>query len=148
MRRTSTLRLLVIDNSELAKNMYGLLFQDLPGYRVEFAEKLEGLEERKRRARPHVVLLNSNAVSREDSEVKAMAFLADYPTVIVSALDRLDLKDLARQHDNVELIHKPFYPYDLITVINRVASTHHPLSGSTEPAPAPKRRRMRKKGSA
>ena len=142
MRRTSTLRLLIIDRSELAKNMYELLFRDLPGYRIELADSADGLADRQRRARPHVILVNSNALEKSVEP----AFVADYPTVVLGAPDRMDLKALAREHDNVAIVEKPFYPYDLITIINRVASKYHPLSSSMEPAPAPKRRRMRKKG--
>ncbi len=140
MRRTSTLRLLIIDRSELAKNMYGLLFRDLPGYRIEFAESADGLDARQRRAKPHVILINGNAIEQEGRP----AFIDEYPTVLISGPQRMDLKELAREEDKVELVPKPFYPYDLITVINRVASKFHPLSGSTEPAPAPKKRRLKR----
>jgi len=146
MRRTSTLRLLVIDHSALARNMYELLFRNLPGYQLEFADSAEGLTDRQRRARPHVVIMNSNALTHVTENAAAFAFVAEYPTLLLNAPDRLDLKMLAREHDKVHLVEKPFYPYDLITEINRIAARYHPLSGAMEPAPAPKKRRMRRSG--
>lgn len=139
MRRTSILRLLVIDRSELAKNMYELLFRDLPGFRIEFASDGEGLLTRQRRARPHVILVNSNALEKN----QIPDFLSEYPTVILAAVDRLDLKALPQENEKVTLVEKPFYPYDLITVINRVASYHNPMSRRIEPPPAPSRRRVK-----
>lgn len=139
MRRTPTLRLLIIDRSVLAKNMYELLFEDLPGFHLEFAESGEGLSERQRRARPHVILVNSNALEKEEEP----DYLSEYPTIILLAPDRQDLKAAAQQHETVTLVEKPFYPYDLITVINRIGAVYHPLSRSTEPAPPPRRRRVR-----
>lgn len=139
MRRTPTLRLLVIDRSSLARNMYELLFRDLPGFRIEFAESSDGLMDRQRRARPHVVLVNSNALEK----LVRPDFVDEYPTVILSSPDRLDLKALVQDHTMITLVEKPFYPYDLITVINRVASYHNPISKSVDPAPAPARRRVR-----
>jgi len=144
MRRTATLRLLVIDRSELAKNMYDLLFRDLPGFRIEFASDGNDLMTRQRRARPHVVLVNSNALEKN----AAPDFIREYPTVILAAPDRLDLQALIQDYEKVTMIEKPFYPYDLITVINRVASYHNPMSKRIEPAPAPTRRRLRRSRSA
>ena len=144
MRRTAILRLLVIDRSELAKNMYALLFRDLPGFRIEFASDSQGLLDRQRRARPHVILINSNALERNNTP----AFLSEYPTVILASPDRLDLKALVQEYDKVTMVEKPFYPYDLITVINRVASYHNPMSKRIEPAPPPTRRRLRSRKGA
>ncbi len=139
MRRTATLRLLIIDRSVLAKNMYELLFQEIPGFRIEFAESTEGIEERQRRGKPHLILINSNAIPQGDR----ISFAEEFPTVLMGSADRQDLKAIAREQDKVTFVEKPFYPYDLITIINRVASTYHPLSSATEPAPAPRRRRLR-----
>jgi len=139
MRRTAILRLLIIDQSELAKNMYELLFADLPGFRIEFATKDDDLSERQRRGRPHIILLNSNSVDRSE----APDFIGEYPTVLLLSPDRQDLKTLARENERITLVEKPFYPYDLITIINQVAQEYHPLSGSVKPPPPPKRRRIR-----
>lgn len=139
MRRTSILRLLVIDRSELAKNMYQLLFRDLPGFRIEFADNGEGVMTRQRRARPHVILVNSNSLEKNG----APEYIREYPTVILASPERLDLRALAQDNEKVTLVEKPFYPYDLITVINRVASYHNPMSRRIEPAPPPSRRRAK-----
>jgi len=147
MRRTETLRLFVIDRSVLAQNMYRLLFENFPGFQIEYGENAAGLVERQRRGRPHVVIANSNAFEGSQ-DTQDHKFMSEYPTILLVPPDRTDLKELARQQENVTLIEKPFYPYDLLTAINRIAGIHHPVKLSKEARKAhgkKVRRRPRKK---
>lgn len=137
MRRTETLRLYVVDRSVLARNMYNLLFRDLPGFRVEYGDTLDGLTKRQRRARPHLILVNGNALS-DGTVVLDACLVAEYPTIVLASPSRTDLKELAWREQNITLVEKPFYPYDLIAIINRVAGIHHPVR-------IPKRVRERQK---
>lgn len=140
MRRTSTLRLSIIDRSELAKNMYQLLFESLPDYKVEFLDNGDDLADRQRRARPHIVLVNSNAIEKgEDPQ-----FLKDYPAVLIASADRIDLRALVDANDQLSLVTKPFYPYDLITEINAVAAKFHPYKGGAPRAASTVRKRGRR----
>jgi hypothetical protein len=126
MRRTDTLRVLIIDKSVLAQNMYQLLFGGQSAIKLEFGESADGLIERQRRARPHIVLVNSNAIEHSEQP----EFFSHYPTVVLVSPNRVDLKELAQDCDLVTLLEKPFYPYELITVLNGVAAEHHPLQNN------------------
>ncbi len=132
MRRTDTIRLFIIDRSVLARNMYQLLFADLPGYRVEYGENGKGLAGRQRRARPHLVIVNGNAF--QESEQDDRTFLEEYSTILLVSPTRSDLKEFAQQKDNITVVQKPFYPYDLITVINRIAGASQIIRRSKKTA--------------
>lgn len=105
---------LVVDRSTLACNMYVLLFSAQNRFRVRFAEEFESLFKRSRRLRPDLLVVNSNALPRDQK--------IDFPSpaILITSKDRLDLKEAVNGMRNVVLIEKPFYPYDLISVANRL----------------------------
>lgn len=106
---------LAIDRSALARNMYQLLFAGQSRYRVLFADEYESLFKRSERFRPDVLIVNSNALG-PDAEVKFPC-----PTLLLISKNRVDLKEKAVGHeDDVVVIEKPFYPYDLLAVANRL----------------------------
>jgi DNA-binding NtrC family response regulator len=109
--------ILVIDRSALARNMYQLLFSAQSRYRVLFAEEYESLFKRSKRLRPDLLIVNSNALPRQDRSVE-IKFPA--PAILIVSKDRVDLKEQAAGRKDVALIEKPFYPYDLISVANRL----------------------------
>jgi DNA-binding NtrC family response regulator len=111
--------ILVIDRSALAKNMYQLLFSAQSRYRVLFAEEYESLFKRSKRLRPDLMIVNSNSLGKlQNNNNEEMKFPA--PAILIVSKDRVDLRELALGRKDVVLIEKPFYPYDLISVANRL----------------------------
>jgi DNA-binding NtrC family response regulator len=106
--------ILVVDRSALACNMYQLLFSSQSRYRVLFAEEYESLFKRSKRLRPDLMIVNSNALAR-NAELKFPA-----PAILIVSKDRVDLREQAAGRKDLVLIEKPFYPYDLISVANRL----------------------------
>ena len=106
--------ILVVDRSALACNMYQLLFSSQSRYRVLFAEEYESLFKRSKRLRPDLMIVNSNALDR-NAELKFPA-----PAILIVSKDRVDLREQAAGRKDLVLIEKPFYPYDLISVANRL----------------------------
>ena len=109
--------ILVIDRSALAKNMYQLLFSAQSRYRVLFAEEYESLFKRSKRLRPDLMIVNSNTLER-NAELKFPA-----PAILIVSKDRFDLREQTTGRRDVVVIEKPFYPYDLISVANRLIFT-------------------------
>jgi hypothetical protein len=105
---------LVVDRSALARNMYQLLFSAQSRFRVLFAEEYQSLFKRSRRLRPDLLVANSNALDRH-ADVQFPC-----PAIVVISKDRLDLKEHLSGRKDVVVIEKPFYPYDLISVANRL----------------------------
>src|SRR5579885_2082327 len=105
---------LVVDRSALARNMYQLLFSAQSRFRVLFADEYQTLFKRSRRLRPDLLVVNSNALDR-DADVQFPC-----PAIVVISKDRLDLKERLPGRKDVMPIEKPFYPYELITVANRL----------------------------
>ncbi len=109
--------ILVIDRSALAQNMYQLLFSASRRYRVRFAEEYQSLFKVSRRFRPDLLIINSNALEKGGT--------LDFPSpaIVVYSRDRVDLKEQGAGQDHLVLIEKPFYPYDLISVANRLIAS-------------------------
>ena len=94
--------------------MYQLLFSAQSRFRVLFAEEYQSLFKRSRRLRPDLVVVNSNALERHaDTRFPC-------PAIVVISKDRLDLKEQLQGRKDLVVIEKPFYPYDLISVANRL----------------------------
>ncbi len=106
--------ILVIDNSALARSMYPLLFTPDLRFRVRFGEEYQTLMKRSVRLRPDLLVINSNALP-VGAEMKFPS-----PTILISSRDRIDLKEAIMGRSDVMLIEKPLYPYDLISVANRL----------------------------
>jgi hypothetical protein len=106
--------ILVVDGSALAQNMYQLLFSAQNRFRVLFAQEYETLFKRSKRLRPDLLIVNSNSLGRE---VK-LEFPS--PTILIISRDRFDLKEKSAGLNDVVVIEKPFYPYDLMSVANRL----------------------------
>lgn len=121
--------ILIVDRSTLACNMYQLLFSAMNRFRVRFADEYESLFKRSRRLRPDLLIVNSNALPRQ----APVNF--PVPTILIVSKDRLDLREGAVGAGDVVLIEKPFYPYDLISIANRLI---------VRPPPGKKRGRKRK----
>ena len=105
---------MVVDRSALARNMYQLLFSAQSRFRVLAGEEYQSLFKRSRRLRPDLLVVNSNAMERH-AETQFPC-----PTIAVVSKDRLDLKEQLLGRKDVVVIEKPFYPYDLISVANRL----------------------------
>jgi len=117
--------ILVIDRSALAKNMYELLFSAQSRYRVLYAEEYESLFKRSKRLRPDLMIVNSNALPKngDKNEEQPADLKFPAPAILIVSKDRLDLKEKAVGRKDIVLIEKPFYPYDLISVANRLIFT-------------------------
>jgi DNA-binding NtrC family response regulator len=117
--------ILVIDRSALAKNMYELLFSAQSRYRVLFAEEYESLFKRSKRLRPDLIIVNSNALDKLDGRFddKHAELKFPAPAILIVSKDRMDLREQAAGRKDVVKIEKPFYPYDLISVANRLIFT-------------------------
>lgn len=105
---------MVIDRSTLACNMYVLLFSAQNRFRIRFSDEYETLFKKSRRLRPDLLVVNSNALS------KGQKLEFPCPAILICSKDRVDLKEDLVGHKNAVLIEKPFYPYDLISVANRL----------------------------
>ena len=105
---------LIVDRSTLAANMYQLLFTPQNRFRVRFADEFETLFKRSRRLRPDLLVVNSNALARDGK----LEFPC--PAILIASKDRIDLKETLMGAKGVVVIEKPFYPYDLISVANRL----------------------------
>ncbi len=105
---------LVVDRSLLAKNMYQLLFSAQSRFRVLFAEEYETLFKRSRRFRPDLLVVNSNSLE-QGAELRFPC-----PAILIVSKDRVDLREHVFSQKDVVVIEKPFYPYDLISVANRL----------------------------
>lgn len=117
--------ILVVDHSTLARNMYLLLFAPHNRFRVRFSDEFMSLFKRSKRLRPDLLIVNSNAIAHHDEG--DVSFPS--PTILILSRDRLDLKARTAGKDNIVLIEKPFYPYDLISVAHRlIAQTQRPVS--------------------
>ncbi len=111
--------IIVVDRSTLACNMYQLLFTPQLRFRVRFSNEYESLMKRSPRLRPDLLVVNSNALSREElGQNKARRFPC--PAILICSRDRFDLKEEMTGRNDVILIEKPFYPYDLIALANRL----------------------------
>lgn len=105
---------LVVDRSLLAKNMYQLLFTAQSRFRVLFADEYDSLFKRSRRFRPDILVINSNSLERG----KELRFPC--PAILIVSKDRVDLKEHLFAPKDAVVIEKPLYPYDLISVANRL----------------------------
>lgn len=106
--------ILIVDRSTLAHNMYQLLFTPQLRFRVRFADEFLSLMKRSPRFRPDLLVVNSNALEESSS----LEFPC--PTILIVSKNRFDLREAIQGRSDVVLIEKPFYPYDLITVANRL----------------------------
>ena len=106
--------ILVVDGSELACGMYALLFTPQTRFRVRFAEEYESLFKRSARLRPDVMLINSNSIPR------GVALNFPCPALLILSPDRLDLKEQTEGMPAVVVVKKPFYPYDLVSLANKL----------------------------
>ena len=113
MHRVAAKRILIVDASLLAKNMYRLLFMNLPGYEVDYWEKLAPFSGKKG---PHLIILNSNALSVGQS----VDLPTTTPVILLASKGRTDLHESFQSKKEVTFIEKPFYPYDLLSEINRI----------------------------
>lgn len=105
---------LVVDRSPLASNMYPLLFTTQNRFRVRFADEYATLFKRSKRLRPDLLVVNSNALARESELVFPC------PAILITSPNRLDLKEQAVGLQGIFVVEKPFYPFDLISVANRL----------------------------
>lgn len=108
---------MVIDRSELAGQMYSLLFTSKLRFRLRFSNEFSTLHKLSPRLRPDLLVINSNALP------KGEVLRFPCPTLVISAKDRFDLKEQISQiaeTTSVLLVEKPFYPYDLISLANRL----------------------------
>lgn len=110
--------IMVVDRSPLAHNLYQLLFAGQNRFRLCFADEFHSLNKRSPRFRPDVLLVNSNTIPKDS--------LGDYrfpcPTIMVVSKWRVDLKEVVGGQEKVTVIEKPFYPYDLLSMANRLTA--------------------------
>lgn len=94
--------------------MYQLLFTAQSRFRVLLADEFQTLFKRSRRLRPDLLVVNSNALERHGD--------LDFPcpAIVVVSKDRQDLREELLGKKDVVVIEKPFYPYDLIAMANRL----------------------------
>jgi len=104
----------VVDRSPLAQNLYQVLFSGQSRFRLTFAEEFQSLYKKTGRLRPDLLLVNSNALER------GTALKFPCPTVLIVSKNRFDLKEATPESAQVEVIEKPFFPYDLLSLANRM----------------------------
>ncbi|MBI2068396.1 MAG: hypothetical protein HYW02_04425 [Deltaproteobacteria bacterium] len=104
----------IVDRSPLARNMYQVLFSGQDRFHINFTDEFQSLFKRSPRLKPDLLIVNSNALPK-GSELR-------FPcaTVMIVSKDRLDLKESAQSSPSLFLLEKPFYPYDLLSVANRL----------------------------
>ena len=105
---------LIVDRSTLACSMYPFLFTSQNRFRLRFSDEFASLMKRSRRLRPDLLVVNSNSLPRGNH------FEFPCPTILIISEDRVDLKEEVGGKEEVVLIEKPFYPYDLISIANRL----------------------------
>lgn len=110
--------ILIVDQSPLAHNLYQLLFAGQNRFRISFADEFASLNKRSQRFRPDILLINSNAIAPQDLD----EFRFPCQTILIASKGRVDLKELSDANHKVTLIEKPFYPYDLLSVANRLTA--------------------------
>lgn len=111
--------ILVVDRSALACSMYQLLFTSPLRFRIRFSNEYASLMKRSPRLRPDLLVVNSNSLSREE-EGQVIGRRFPCPAILICSRDRFDLKEEMSGRSDVILIEKPFYPYDLIALANRL----------------------------
>lgn len=104
----------VVDRSPLARNMYQILFSGQDRYRLAFQEEYQTLSKKSKRLRPDLLLVNSNALEVGTS----LQFPC--PTILITSKNRIDLRESFPEESDLYLLEKPFYPYDLLSVANRL----------------------------
>ncbi|MDO8461804.1 MAG: response regulator [Deltaproteobacteria bacterium] len=114
MKKASPKRIAVVDSSLLARNMYRVLFAPLGSSEIECWENSQSVKEKKK---PDLLIVNSNAIPRQAEE---LPFPSAVPMILLMSPDRNDLKERFRNRPGVSLIEKPFYPYDLLSEMNRL----------------------------
>jgi DNA-binding NtrC family response regulator len=105
---------MVVDKSPLARNMYQILFSGQNRFDINYSEEFDSLFKKSARLKPDLLIINSNALDRG----KELKFPC--PTIIIASKDRIDLKESAPHAKGLYLLEKPFYPYDLLSVANRL----------------------------
>ena len=108
---------MVVDHSALACQMYALLFTSKLRFRLRFADELSTLNKLSPRLRPDLFVINSHSLPKNTS----LQFPC--PTLVITSKDRFDLKEQVAHLEGegrVLLVEKPFYPYDLISLANRL----------------------------
>lgn len=105
--------ILVVDSSKLASNMYELLFSPHNRYRLRYGQEYASLFKKSRRLRPDILIINSNSLP------KGSELVFPCPAILIVSRDRLDLKEQEGRKGFV-ILYKPFYPYDLISIANRL----------------------------
>ncbi len=111
---------MVVDASPLAQQMYSLLFTAKLRFRLRFSDEFATLHKLSPRLRPDLLVINSSALPK-DASLKFPC-----PTLVITSKDRFDLKEQITALKNDEpilLVEKPFYPYDLISLANRLINT-------------------------
>ena len=105
---------LVIDRSPLARNLYQVLFSGQERFHLSFSDEYQTLFKKSNRFRPDLLLINSNALPAGQS--------FDFPssTILIASKNRFDLKESLPQSDRLFLLEKPFYPYDLLSIAQRL----------------------------
>lgn len=104
----------VVDRSPLARNMFQVLFSGLDRFRLQFADEYQSLFKRSTRLKPDLLIVNSNVLTADES----LKFPC--PTVLIASKNRVDLRESLPDSGGVFLLEKPFYPYDLLSIANRL----------------------------
>lgn len=138
MPRLAYKRVLILDRSTLAKNMYTLLFDKVTRFKFEYAESLEVLSQERDKPVDFIVA-NSNIFKKWDND------FPDFPapTLLLISNDRLDLRNHYSQSPHIQFMPKPFYPYELLSEI--IAQEPQP---KTRRLAVPKKRGRRRKSHA
>ncbi|MBI1909611.1 MAG: hypothetical protein HYS22_05525 [Deltaproteobacteria bacterium] len=113
MKKTILKKVVVVDSSLLAKNMYGTLFSALPACELDYWENAQPLSEKKKQ---DLLIVNSNTIPQGT----VVSFPPSVPVILLVSRDRFDLKEQYGGSLQVSLIEKPFYPYDLLSEVNRL----------------------------
>ena len=140
MPRRRKLHLLIIDHSMLAQNMYDFLFSGAHqgSYHLNFIDSISKLKKLRIHEQPDVLILNSNAIERDE-----VLHRGKIPTLLLCSADRTDLKESYAEAKGMILVDKPFYPYDLLLLINHLVQNHTKKTSKVKKAKRTTRRDKR-----
>ncbi len=139
----------VVDPSPLARNMYQILFSGQEHFRVTFSDDFASLAKQSVRFRPDLLLVNGNLLKEK---VPPAGPAPKFPCSTIALVSRgeMDLKEAFSEIRDLSLLEKPFYPYDLLSLANRLIHDRQetPRRGRPSRGDSPRGRpsRRRKRG--
>lgn len=135
------MRVLIIDKSELARNIYAIALEER-GVELEYVHHLEDLRVLRREGRTYdAVILNENFLKRDDPELNALV------TPQTRGIKKILVSKGQEKIDGFDLLKRPFHPTELLKKLGLAKHASPPPSKGRkeEKAPAHDRRLFERK---